>query len=223
MCSFPRTDLLSLYQKVDSTLRALGLQDVANNIIGNPLQRGISSGQKRRVTIACSVIARPRILVLDEPTSGLDSGSAREVMLASKHRFISFVNMIISDTSLVKRLSQETSMICIATIHQPNWEVFSLFDRLILLAGGRVMYNGSSGELLVHVICARCSYLILPQPRSMNISLKSSARHRDTPTLRTRPSQSLVPIFRIQPLAYLSRSTWTAWLPCGKGSSQSIA
>lgn len=69
---------------IDATLRSLGLQDVAHNKIGTPLQRGISGGQKRRVTIACSVIARPRVLVLDEPTSGLDSGSALEVMSASK-------------------------------------------------------------------------------------------------------------------------------------------
>lgn len=65
---------------INATLRSLGLQEVANNKIGTPLQRGISGGQKRRVTIACSVVARPRVLVLDEPTSGLDSGSAREVM-----------------------------------------------------------------------------------------------------------------------------------------------
>lgn len=46
------------------------------------------------------------------------------------------------DFLLVKRLAQETNMVCIATIHQPNWEVFTLFDRLTLLAAGRVMYNG---------------------------------------------------------------------------------
>ncbi|KZP14385.1 P-loop containing nucleoside triphosphate hydrolase protein [Athelia psychrophila] len=127
--SLPRTDTASLDHQVDSTIRALGLQDVASNKIGTPLQRGISGGQKRRVTIACSVIARPRVLVLDEPTSGLDSQSAKEVMAA------------------IKRLAHETNMICIATIHQPNWEVFSLFDRLTLLAGGRVMYNGRSANI----------------------------------------------------------------------------
>jgi ABC-type multidrug transport system ATPase subunit len=49
--------------------------------------------------------------------------------------------------SVVKRLAHDTHMICIATIHQPNWEVFSLFDKLLLLAGGRVMYNGPAREL----------------------------------------------------------------------------
>jgi ABC-type Mn2+/Zn2+ transport system ATPase subunit len=72
---------------IDATIRSLGLQDVANNKIGTPLQRGISGGQKRRVTLACSVIARPRVLVLDEPTSGLDSGSAQEVMASSEFYF----------------------------------------------------------------------------------------------------------------------------------------
>ena len=65
---------------IDSTLRSLGLQDIANNKIGTPLQRGISGGQKRRVTIACSVVTKPQILVLDEPTSGLDASSSREVV-----------------------------------------------------------------------------------------------------------------------------------------------
>lgn len=132
---------------VDDTLRSLGLQDVANNRIGTPLQRGISGGQKRRVTIACSVVARPRVLVLDEPTSGLDSGSAREVM-ASRELIILCIFCALVEwlSSAVKRLSQQTSMICIATIHQPNWELFSLFDQLTLLAGGRVMYNGAAGE-----------------------------------------------------------------------------
>ncbi|KAF8495061.1 P-loop containing nucleoside triphosphate hydrolase protein [Gautieria morchelliformis] len=114
---------------IDATLLSLGLQDVANNRVGTPLQRGISGGQKRRVTIACSVVSRPRVLVLDEPTSGLDSGSAREVM------------------SSLKRLARDTNMVCIATIHQPNWEIFTLFDFLTLLAGGRVMYNGPTIDI----------------------------------------------------------------------------
>jgi ABC-type multidrug transport system ATPase subunit len=80
--SLPR-DTPDIDVLVDSTLQSLGLLDVANNKIGTPIQRGISGGQKRRVTIACSVVARPRVLVLDEPTSGLDSGSAYEVMASS--------------------------------------------------------------------------------------------------------------------------------------------
>ena len=65
-------------------MNELGLTDVRNNRIGTPIQRGISGGQKRRVTIGSSLVTMPRILLLDEPTSGLDSRTSREVLAASK-------------------------------------------------------------------------------------------------------------------------------------------
>ncbi len=58
--------------------------DVANRRIGNAVQRGISGGQKRRVTIGSALVTKPSILLLDEPTSGLDSRTSREVMAASE-------------------------------------------------------------------------------------------------------------------------------------------
>ena len=67
-----------------TTIADLGLTDVASNRIGNAVQRGISGGQKRRVTIGSALVTRPRILLLDEPTSGLDSRTSREVLTASK-------------------------------------------------------------------------------------------------------------------------------------------
>lgn len=62
----------------------MGLTDVANNRIGTPIQRGISGGQKRRVTIASAVVSRPRILLCDEPTSGLDSTTSMKVIASSE-------------------------------------------------------------------------------------------------------------------------------------------
>ncbi|GAA5983036.1 hypothetical protein JCM10908_006875 [Rhodotorula pacifica] len=114
---------------IDSTLQSLGLASIANNRIGTPLQRGISGGQKRRVTIACSVVAKPRVLVLDEPTSGLDATSGKEVV------------------AFLRRLAKEQNVLVVCTIHQPNFDTFSLFDRLLLLAGGRVMYDGETPAL----------------------------------------------------------------------------
>ncbi|KAL8278129.1 hypothetical protein RQP46_009453 [Phenoliferia psychrophenolica] len=127
--AFLPRNFVGLEAHIDHTLKSLGLQDIANNRIGTPLQRGISGGQKRRVTIACSMVAQPRILVLDEPTSGLDAASSLEVI------------------SSVKRLVLQTNTVCIATIHQPNYETFALFDQLLLLAGGRVVYNGPCDRL----------------------------------------------------------------------------
>ncbi|BGP05738.1 hypothetical protein JCM10049v2_001551 [Rhodotorula toruloides] len=122
--SYPNID-----QHIDATLTSLGLSAIAGNRIGTPLQRGISGGQKRRVTIACSVVAKPRILVLDEPTSGLDSTSGREVVAFLQH------------------LAREQGVLIICTIHQPNFETFALFDRLLLLAGGQTMYDGRVDDL----------------------------------------------------------------------------
>ncbi|GAA5903876.1 uncharacterized protein JCM6883_002013 [Sporobolomyces salmoneus] len=122
--SYPGLD-----RHIDDTLRSLGLQDVANNKIGTPLQRGISGGQKRRVTVAQSVVGKPSILVLDEPTSGLDASSSREVVTFLRH------------------LAHEQNLLVICTIHQPNFETFSLFDNLLVLAGGQTMYNGPVSEL----------------------------------------------------------------------------
>ncbi|XLR28418.1 hypothetical protein HN51_041748 [Arachis hypogaea] len=57
---------------VESTIMAMGLQDCADTVIGNWHLRGISGGEKRRVSIALEILMRPRLLFLDEPTSGLD-------------------------------------------------------------------------------------------------------------------------------------------------------
>lgn len=57
---------------IESTIIEMGLQDCADTVVGNWHLRGISGGEKRRVSIALEILMRPRLLFLDEPTSGLD-------------------------------------------------------------------------------------------------------------------------------------------------------
>lgn len=61
-------------------MTAFGLSGQANNLIGTPIRKGISGGQKRRVSVASQLITSPKLLFLDEPTSGLDSAASFEVI-----------------------------------------------------------------------------------------------------------------------------------------------
>jgi len=112
-----------IQDRVDSTVRKLRLQSVADDIIGDVLKGGISPEYRKKLTIACELVMDPGLLFLDEPTTGLDSASARNVM------------------SCVKELSKTRAVVC--TIHQPSSEIFSNFDTMLLLErGGTICYFG---------------------------------------------------------------------------------
>ncbi|KAL5538216.1 hypothetical protein UlMin_043886 [Ulmus minor] len=108
---------------VEATIMEMGLQDCADRLIGNWHLRGVSGGEKKRVSIALEILTRPRLLFLDEPTSGLDSASSF------------FVIQTLRNIALDGRT-------VISSIHQPSSEVFALFDILFLLSGGQTAYFG---------------------------------------------------------------------------------
>lgn len=64
---------------VDTLIAKLGLTQSADTIVGNEKTRGLSGGEKKRLSIACELIGSPKLLFLDEPTSGLDSFQAEKV------------------------------------------------------------------------------------------------------------------------------------------------
>ncbi|KAH8789368.1 P-loop containing nucleoside triphosphate hydrolase protein [Hyaloscypha finlandica] len=112
-------------RRIDGLIESFGLRQQANSIIGTPIRKGISGGQKRRVSVASQLITAPKILFLDEPTSGLDSAASFEVI------------------SFVKEVAKRNNLIVIASIHQPSTSTFQLFDKLLLLSGGKSHYFGS--------------------------------------------------------------------------------
>ncbi|KAK2011104.1 ABC transporter [Colletotrichum eremochloae] len=118
--------------RVDGLLAAFGLEDQADTLIGTPLRKGISGGQKRRVGVASQLITGPRILFLDEPTSGLDSAASFEVV------------------SYLSKVAKRNNLIVIASIHQPSTSTFNLFDKLLLLSGGRTHYFGPVDSVVPH-------------------------------------------------------------------------
>ncbi|KAJ3205377.1 hypothetical protein HK099_000835 [Clydaea vesicula] len=113
---------------VQETLDTLGLSHIENSKIGGNGVRGISGGEKRRVSIGVELVTSPSILFLDEPTSGLDSYNAMMVV------------------KTLHTLANKGGKTLIFTIHQPRSDVYKLFDDVLLLAKGSVMYMGDAKE-----------------------------------------------------------------------------
>ncbi|CAL5434351.1 unnamed protein product [Camellia sinensis] len=112
-------------ERAENTIREMGLQDSMNTRIEGWGNKGLSGGQKRRVSICIEILIRPKLLFLDEPTSGLDSAASCYVM------------------SRIVKLAKQDRMTLIASIHQPSSEVFGLFHNLCLLSLGQTIYFGS--------------------------------------------------------------------------------
>ncbi|MEW5308615.1 MAG: hypothetical protein WDW38_000559 [Sanguina aurantia] len=120
---------------VDELMKKLALEVCRNVKIGSSMAKGISGGQAKRVNIGIALITNPRVLFLDEPTSGLDSYTSNEVM------------------SVVKSLVKDGTTIC-ATIHSPTSFCFSLFDKLMMMVRGRIVYFGKQGHSAIEFALA---------------------------------------------------------------------
>jgi len=108
---------------VEAVIKLLKMDAAADTRVGGPLQRGLSGGERKRTAIGYELITNPSLLFLDEPTSGLDSSTAYSLLIT------------------LKELASEGHTI-LCTIHQPSSDIFRLFDKLTLLAQGRVAYTG---------------------------------------------------------------------------------
>ncbi|RLN23787.1 hypothetical protein C2845_PM07G20220 [Panicum miliaceum] len=118
--------------RVENLIEQLGLTSSRNTYIGDEGTRGVSGGERRRVSIGVDIIHGPALLFLDEPTSGLDSTSA--------HSVIEKVHDIACAGSTV-----------VLTIHQPSSRILLLLDHLVILARGQLMYSGGPKEVTAHL------------------------------------------------------------------------
>lgn len=117
---------------VDELLEILGLRHCQNTIVGSPAQKGISGGERKRCSIAMELITNPAVLFLDEPTSGLDTLTAYNVVRT------------------LRELAHEHARTVICTIHQPSSDIYHLFDDLLLLGEGRVLYHGPVADAVAY-------------------------------------------------------------------------
>ena len=115
--------------RVNEMITSLHLENCKNTIVGDSLSKGISGGERKRLSVGMEMIMNPSILFLDEPTSGLDTYTAY---------------------SLVNNLKDltKTGRTVVSTIHQPSSDILNLFDNLILLNQGQVVYQGKVSDLV---------------------------------------------------------------------------
>lgn len=119
-------------QRAEEVLMKLSLKDCADSLIGSDMIKGISGGEKRRVSIAVQILTDPRVLLLDEPTSGLDAFTASSIM------------------DVLGGLANEGRTL-ILTIHQARSDLFQQFGNVLLLArGGSLVYAGEASKMLPH-------------------------------------------------------------------------
>jgi ABC-type multidrug transport system ATPase subunit len=114
---------------IEQTIQELGLSEAANTIVGGAGRKGISGGERRRLSIGCVLVSFPSVLVLDEVTTGLDSYTAYQLL------------------ETLSRLAKRGRTI-ILSLHQPRSDAYSLFSRILLLSHGSVIYSGPTARCL---------------------------------------------------------------------------
>eukprot|EP01039_Chlorochromonas_danica_P007161 gene7161-7918_t len=117
--------------RVVAVMRELGLSNAADTLIGNENQRGVSGGEYKRVLIGKELIKSPTTIFVDEPTSGLDSFQALSVM------------------ETMKKMAANNRIV-VSVIHQPRSSIFAMFDRLLLLSDGKLMFFGQVDQALTY-------------------------------------------------------------------------
>lgn len=121
-----------VHKVVEETMEELGLVHIRDSLIGSAQVRGISGGERKRVSVASELVVRPSLLFLDEPTSGLDSTSAQSLM------------------QTLKDLAMMGHAIAVV-IHQPRTAIYNMLDNVLLLSRGRVVYNGKACHARAHL------------------------------------------------------------------------
>ena len=116
--------------KVAEVIKLLKIEDCQNTRVGDNFNRGISGGERKRVSIAIELLSDSPIIFLDEPTTGLDSYNAYIVI------------------SAIKMLAKEKNKIIVFTIHQPASEIYELMDKICILALGKTVFFGEKNNII---------------------------------------------------------------------------
>ncbi|WVZ69752.1 hypothetical protein U9M48_018488 [Paspalum notatum var. saurae] len=113
---------------IEEVMELVELKPLRDALVGLPGVNGLSTEQRKRLTIAVELVANPSIIFMDEPTSGLDARAAAIVMRTVRN-------------------TVDTGRTVVCTIHQPSIDIFEAFDELFLMKrGGEEIYAGPLGH-----------------------------------------------------------------------------
>uniref|UniRef100_A0A0D3CX76 ABC transporter domain-containing protein n=1 Tax=Brassica oleracea var. oleracea TaxID=109376 RepID=A0A0D3CX76_BRAOL len=116
----------------ESVISELGLEKCENTVVGNTFIRGISGGERKRVSLAHELLINPSLLVLDEPTSGLDATAALRLV------------------QTLAGMAHGKGKTVVTSIHQPSSRAFQMFDTVLLLSEGRCLFYGKGRDTMAY-------------------------------------------------------------------------
>lgn len=164
-------------KRVEDVIAELRLRQCANTRVGNMYVRGVSGGERRRVSIGVQLLWNPGILILDEPTSGLDSFTAHNLVRT------------------LSRLAKGNRLVLIS-LHQPRSDIFRLFDLVLLMTSGTPIYLGAAQHMVQYFTeigypCPRYS-----NPADFYVDLTSiDRRTKEQEMATTEKARSLAALF----------------------------
>ncbi|XP_075509345.1 ABC transporter G family member 25-like [Primulina tabacum] len=170
--SVPKNEKLSI---AESVITELGLSKCENTIIGNSFIRGISGGERKRVSIAHEMLVDPSLLILDEPTSGLDATAA--------FRLVATLGGLAAKGKTV-----------VTSLHQPSSRVYQMFDDLLVLSEGRCIYFGKQSKAMGYFDSVGFSPCFPMNPADFMLDLANGVCQLDGSSEKEKPNvrQSLV-------------------------------
>jgi len=146
-------------EKIDQLLKQIGMMERKHARIGTEESRSLSGGEQRRVSIAVELVADLNILFLDEPTSGLDSTTARHLC------------------ELMRDICREGKIV-VASVHQPSSQIASLFDDVLVLGKGEILFRGAMDSLVPELsgLGFKCPQFMNPTDFAMDLASMDDSR-----------------------------------------------
>ncbi|KAG1326104.1 Pleiotropic drug resistance protein 3 [Cocos nucifera] len=116
--------------QTDYILKIMGLDICADTIVGDAMRRGISGGQKKRLTTGEMIVGPTKVLLMDEISTGLDSSTTFQIV------------------TCLQQLAHISESTVVVSLLQPAPETYDLFNDIILMAEGKIVYHGPRGHIL---------------------------------------------------------------------------